>query len=232
MKPGQGTLSRPQTAFMDYIQIITGTLIAYLIGSIPTSVWVSKWIYGIDIREHGAGNASHTNVHRVLGRRTGLKVQVLDLVKGILAAKLAFFVHLHYGFFSDIEYPLLMMTFGLAGVMGHIFPVFAGFHGGKGYHVSLGVLIAIHPLATLVFSAFSLGIYFLFRYPQLAYVAGGVALAVFVALRGRAVFGDMGLPMLLFSISLCMMLLLTHREELQRVVVNLPRRRRPVRWRR
>lgn len=221
-----------QSDSMDYLQIVAGTLIAYLIGSIPTAVWVSKWIYGIDIREHGSGNASHTNVHHILGRRTGLKVQLLDVLKGVLAAKLAFFVHRHYGFFSDIEYPLLMMTFGLAGVMGHIFPFFAGLRGGKGYHVSLGVLIAIHPLATAVFTAFSLGIYFLFRYPQLAYVAGAIALAVFVALRGRVVFGDLGLPMLLFSLSLSMMLLLTHREELQRVWAGGMLRVRPGRRRR
>jgi len=205
---------------MDYLQIVTGTLLAYLIGSIPTAVWVSKWIYGIDIREHGSGDASHTNIHRVLGRRTGIKVQIFDALKGLLAAELAYLFHRHYGVFSDIEYPLLMMTFGLAAVMGHIFPVLAGFRGGKGYHVSLGVLIAIHPLATAVFAVCSLVIYLLFRYPQLAYVAGGVALAIFVALRGKVVFGDLGLPMLLFSISLAMMLILTHREELQRMALQ------------
>ena len=174
---------------MDYLQILLCTVVAYMIGAIPSSVWISKFYYGIDIRDHGNGSASHTNVHKILGRRSGFMVRALDILKGFLAANLALFVHIKYGIFSDIEFPILMMTFGLSAVIGHIFPVFAGFRGGKGYHVSLGIIIAISPLASLVSVGISALIFLLFRFPNLGYVAGGMAIPVFV-IATRHIYTD------------------------------------------
>ncbi|MEM7367215.1 MAG: glycerol-3-phosphate acyltransferase [Bacteroidota bacterium] len=199
---------------MDYLEILFCTIIAYLIGSFPSSILLSKLIYGIDIREHGRGNASHVNVHQILGVRPGILVQGIDILKGVIAARVALFVHNQYGFFSEFEYPILMMTFGLAALLGHIFPIFAGYRGGKGYHVTLGILIAIHPLATTVFVLFTIGIFLISRYQHLAYVAGAVALSLYVLINGQA-FGEYILPMQIFTICFSLMLLVTHRRELR-----------------
>lgn len=196
---------------MDYLEIIIFTVLAYLMGSIPTAVWLGKFRYGIDIREHGNGEATHTNVYRILGPKAGLVVQCIDVTKGFLAASLAVFVHTRYGWFSDIEYPLLMMSFGLAAVMGHIYPVLAGFRGGKGFHVSLGVLLAVNPLATAVLLGMAALIYLISRYPQLGYLVGAIALPVFVLLYGGHFYGDMMIPMLVFTFGLGLMLFLTYR---------------------
>ena len=202
---------------MDYLEILFCTVVAYLIGSVPSSILISKLVYGIDIREHGRGNASHANVHKILGLRSGMLVQGMDILKGLLAARVAIFVHHQYGFFSEFEYPILMMTFGLAALLGHIFPIFAGYRGGKGYHVTLGILIAIHPLATVVFVLCTIGIFLISRYQHLAYVAGALALSIYVLLNGKP-FGDYLLPMQIFTICFSIMLFLTHRQELRGIL--------------
>ena len=203
---------------MDYIQILLCTIVAYLIGAIPSSVWISKLYYGIDIRDHGSGTASHTNVHRILGRRSGLMVRLIDVLKGFFAANLAMFVHHKYGIFSDMEFPILMMTFGLSAIMGHIFPIFAGFRGGKGYHVTLGIIIAISPLASLVSVSISALIFLLFRYPNLGYVAGGLAIPVFVIASRHIYTNGMYIPTLIFSLCLSLVLLMTHRSDLRLIL--------------
>src|SRR4051812_12673412 len=104
-------------------------VLAYLIGSIPTAVWVSKWVYGIDIREHGSGNAGATNAFRILGSKAGAGVMAGDMMKGFIAVKLSLlspFVPLSEPFVN------LQIFLGLASVLGHIFPLWAEFRGGKG----------------------------------------------------------------------------------------------------
>ncbi|MEM6801755.1 MAG: glycerol-3-phosphate 1-O-acyltransferase PlsY [Bacteroidota bacterium] len=203
---------------MDYIQILSCTLLAYLIGSIPTSIWLSKLYYGIDIREHGSGSASHLNVSRILGKKAAYLVRFIDLVKGFVAANLAYFFHKQYGIFSDFELPILMMCFGLAAIIGHIFPAFAGLRGGKGFHTSIGALIAINPLASLVLILITLLIVAMFKYPNLGYVAGAFSLPVFVILSRPGFDEFYYLPTLVFSLFFCSMLMLTHRHNLIRIL--------------
>ena len=117
---------------MDFLQIILCTTAAYLIGSVPTSLLISKFFYGINLREHGNGIPTHGNMERVIGLRPGLLARIIDIAKGLIAARLVFFVNHHYGIFADLETTILIMTFGLAALMGHIFPVYVGFKGGKG----------------------------------------------------------------------------------------------------
>src|SRR3954463_440173 len=103
-------------------------ILAYLIGSIPTAVWVSKWVYGIDIREHGSGNAGATNTFRILGAKAGSGVMLVDMLKGFLAVKLSLLsAYPWYG----TEITNLQIILGLAAVLGHIFPIWADFRGGK-----------------------------------------------------------------------------------------------------
>ena len=102
-------------------------LLAYLIGSIPTAVWVSKFFFGIDIRDYGSGNSGATNTYRVLGAKWGTIVMIVDMIKAIVAVKLAFF--LPYAFESDIYLVNMQLGLGLAAVLGHIFPIWADFRG-------------------------------------------------------------------------------------------------------
>src|SRR6516162_1202109 len=104
-------------------------IIAYLIGSIPTAVWASKWIYGIDIREHGSGNSGATNAFRILGAKAGSMVMLIDMFKGVLAVQLALFSPL---VLRSEPFVNLQIFLGLSAVIGHIFPIWAEFRGGKG----------------------------------------------------------------------------------------------------
>src|SRR5690554_5711205 len=130
---------------MDFI--IFGIL-AYLLGSIPTAIWVGKRWYNIDVREHGSHNAGATNTFRVLGKKPGIIVLTIDILKGSLAVLLPFLVlPLDW---SDDHLIHLKIVCGIIAVLGHIFPIFANFDGGKGVATSLGVIVGIHPPAALI----------------------------------------------------------------------------------
>jgi glycerol-3-phosphate acyltransferase PlsY len=116
-------------------------LTAYLLGSIPTAVWYGKRFFKIDVREHGSGNAGATNTLRVLGNKAGFIVLFIDLLKGFIATNLAYFSNF------DIDTQVffnLQMLLGVTAVVGHVFPVFANFKGGKGIATILGLAIALN----------------------------------------------------------------------------------------
>jgi acyl phosphate:glycerol-3-phosphate acyltransferase len=132
---------------MNTFYIVIAVILAYLMGSIPSAVWAGKLFHGIDIREHGSGNAGATNVIRVLGWKTGIPVMIVDVAKGWLAAYLPIVFSL-----ADIgsaQLTNLQILTGVAAIVGHIYPVFAGFRGGKGVGSTFGVLLALHPVLTL-----------------------------------------------------------------------------------
>ncbi len=132
---------------MVYI-IVIEIMLAYLIGSIPSAVWIGKIFSGIDVREHGSGNAGATNVIRVLGFKAGIPVLLFDVFKGWFAVQLSgFFPH---EFLSADGYIWLRIGLAVVAVIGHIFPVFAGFKGGKGVATLAGVGIALYPFALLI----------------------------------------------------------------------------------
>jgi glycerol-3-phosphate acyltransferase PlsY len=117
-------------------------LLAYLIGAIPFSVIAGKVLKGIDVREYGSGNAGATNTFRVLGKKAGIPVLLLDVFKGFLAVDLVWFTS--YVPSTEI-YINLQLAFGIAAVLGHVFPVYAGFRGGKGVATLLGFMIGVFP---------------------------------------------------------------------------------------
>ena len=122
--------------------------IAYLLGSIPTAVWVGKMKYGVDVREHGSKNAGATNTFRVLGKTPGIVVLIIDILKGVIAVTLPFIFGVgEWGSDNLIHVQLIC---ALIAVVGHVLPIFAGFKGGKGVATSLGVIIGIHPLAAAI----------------------------------------------------------------------------------
>lgn len=130
--------------------LIAGVVGAYLIGSIPTAVWYGKAFFGIDVREYGSGNAGATNSFRVLGKKAGIIVMLVDVMKGWFAAQSAILLANAGALQNDEVVILYQSAFGIAAVLGHIFPVYAKFQGGKGIATLLGMVLSIHIEAALV----------------------------------------------------------------------------------
>lgn len=194
---------------MFYLIIVP--IIAYLLGSVNSAVWVSKRFYGMDIREHGSKNAGATNVLRVLGPKAALPVFAFDIVKGILAVSLYHFVV--KGFSPNLidAYKILLAA---CVVLGHIFPVFSGFKGGKGVATILGAAIAIEPIAAgVAFAAFVI-LFILFRYVSLGSMTGGIAFAVTICF----ILPSETIIMRTFSVCVALMLLITHRKNIERLL--------------
>ncbi len=186
-------------------------LAAYVVGSMPFSVWVGKLFYGIDVREFGSGNAGATNTFRVLGKKAGIPVLMMDILKGVLAVALA-----HFSAFASHSNPLInyQVTIGIAAVIGHIFPVFAGFRGGKGVATLLGVGMAITPVGAGIALGVFLVIFFMFKYISLASMCAGLSFP-FVVLT---VLHNSPIALILFSFMVAALLLITHKKNIQRLL--------------
>ncbi|MDP4260689.1 MAG: glycerol-3-phosphate 1-O-acyltransferase PlsY, partial [Bacteroidota bacterium] len=153
-------------------------VLAYLIGSIPTSVWVSKSLFGIDIREYGSGNAGATNTFRVLGSRWGTFVMAVDVIKGIVATSL--YILVPYYLHDDGDRTNFMVGLGLAAVVGHIFPIWADFRGGKGVATLFGMVLAMQPVVAVCCVGVFLLVLYLTRFISLSSILASVAFAVFI----------------------------------------------------
>lgn len=186
--------------------------VAYLIGSIPTSVWVSKFFFGIDIRDYGSGNAGATNTYRVLGPKWGTLVMVVDMLKAIAAVKLAFL--LPYSFQSDLYLVNLQLGLGLAAVLGHIFPVWAEFRGGKGVASLFGMVLGIQPNVALCCVGVFLLVLFLTRWVSLSSILASIAFPVFILV----IFNEPEHLYRIFAVFVALMVLLTHQKNIGRIL--------------
>src|SRR6478735_8962400 len=153
-------------------------LTAYLIGSIPTAVWVSRYFFDIDIRDYGSGNAGATNTFRVLGKKWGAIVMIVDMLKAIVAVKLAFL--LPDAFENDLYLINLQLGLGLAAVVGHIFPIWADFRGGKGVASLFGMIMGIQPIVAICCVGVFLLVLFLTRWVSLSSILAGIMFPVFI----------------------------------------------------
>ncbi|TRZ38340.1 glycerol-3-phosphate 1-O-acyltransferase PlsY [Niallia circulans] len=146
-------------------------ILAYLIGSIPSGLIIGKAFYKIDIREHGSGNLGGTNSFRVLGKKAGFVVTFSDILKGTLATCLPLLLSL----FTDIQVNVNPLIFGVVAVIGHMYPIFAGFKGGKAVATSAGILLGHEPLMFLIIMVvFFLSLY-LSKYVSLSSMIAGFA---------------------------------------------------------
>lgn len=193
------------------VKIILVLLLAYLTGSIPTSVWVGKWFFDIDVRDHGSGNAGATNTMRVLGVRTGIPVLIFDIIKGFLAVKYAVIFNL---FQNDISaFINLSIALGILAVIGHIYPVYVNFRGGKGVATIFGVLLSLALFPTLFAAIVFIGILLLFKYVSLASVTAGLSLPFFVFFT----INQEVLSLRIFSVLVAVLLIITHMKNLKRL---------------
>lgn len=199
---------------MDVVIIISLIIAAYILGSIPSSVWIGKSFYGVDVREHGSHNAGATNTMRVLGRRAALPVFIIDAGKGYAAVMLSFLSQLVP--FSE-QFIYLRIGLIAAVILGHIFPIFASFRGGKGVATIAGCMIAMSPIPLACsFSVFCI-ILLTTHYVSLGSIIGGSLFPIFVYLK-FIIFGEPISPTLIgFGIVVAAMLLFTHRKNFKRL---------------
>ena len=187
-------------------------VIAYLIGSIPTAIWLSKAYFGIDIREYGSGNSGATNTFRVLGSRWGSFVMFVDILKGVVATSL--YILLPYYLTDEWERTNFMIGLGLAAVLGHIFPIWADFRGGKGVATLFGMILAIQPLVAACCVGVFMLVLYLTRFVSLSSILASVAFAVFILF----VFNEKETLYRAFAIAVTMTVLLTHQKNISRLL--------------
>jgi len=186
-------------------------VLAYLIGSVPTAVWVSKWVYGIDIREHGSGNAGATNTFRILGTKAGCGVMLGDMLKGFLAVKLSIFSPFIW---TSEPFVNLQIFLGLAAVVGHIFPIWAEFRGGKGIATLFGMILSIQPLVAVSLVAVFVLMLFLTRYVSLSSITASIAFPLLILF----IFNEHELSYRLFAIATAFLVVLTHHKNISRLI--------------
>ncbi len=187
-------------------------LIAYLIGSIPTSVWISKAIFNIDIRDYGSGNPGATNTFRVLGSKWGSIVMMVDVTKGIIATSL--YILIPYYLNNELARTNFMIVLGLASVIGHIFPIWAGFRGGKGVATILGMALAIQPIVALLCLLVFLFTLITTRFVSLSSLIAGVAFMVLILF----IFNEKETMYRLFGIIVALMVIITHQKNISRLL--------------
>ncbi len=187
-------------------------LTAYLIGAIPTAVWIGKRFYGIDVREHGSGNAGATNTFRVLGKKAGIPVLLIDILKGFAAVNLVY-LQTKFGAEDIVPFTNLKLAFGFSSVIGHVFPVFAGFRGGKGIASLLGIVLAIHPPAALCALGIFLIILLTSKYVSLGSLIAGVCFPFLVIF----VFGNRVPSLMIFSGVVAVLIIITHQKNIDRL---------------
>lgn len=195
-----------------WLPILITILLAYILGSIPSSVWIGKIFFDVDVREHGSGNAGTTNTIRTLGYKAGIPVFIIDALKGWFAV---FMSKVIFGYFPEIEMPdYVQVVAAAAVVIGHIFPVFAGFRGGKGVATLLGVGFGLIPIPALI----ALGIFTIvllcFGYVSLASITATVTLPIVTYFF---VMPD-NLILFLLSIAVAILVPITHKENIKRLL--------------
>ena len=194
---------------MDVLILI---LLSYLIGSIPTAVIISKHYFNIDIRDYGSGNSGATNTFRVLGRKWGTIVMAVDILKGVIATSLYILIP-HYET-NELHRTNFMIGLGLAAVIGHVFPVWANFKGGKGVATLFGMALAIQPVVALLCILVFLLVLFSTRFVSLSSILAGVAFMVFILF----IYNAQEPFYRGFAIIVALMVILTHQKNISRIL--------------
>jgi glycerol-3-phosphate acyltransferase PlsY len=187
-------------------------ILAYLIGSIPTSLIVSRTQFNIDIRDYGSGNAGATNTFRVLGSKWGTLVMIMDMLKGLIAVKLALL--LPYYIDNEFQRTNFQIGLGLAAVLGHIFPIWAEFRGGKGVATLFGLIIAISPWTALSCIGVFLLVLYLTRFVSLSSILASMAFPVFILI----VFNVDNTAYRIFAIAVALLVIMTHQKNIGRLL--------------
>ena len=194
---------------MDFILF---AISAYLLGSIPTAIWLGKAKYGIDVREQGRNNAGATNTFRVLGKKPGVVVLFIDILKGFIAVFLPFIFGIgEWGSNHLIEVQLVA---ALCAVSGHVLPIFANFRGGKGVATSLGVIVGVHPIAAGICVAVFLIVFVISKYVSLGAMIAACCFPILLAFY----FKVDSVWLLSFSVLLSAVVVYVHKKNIGRLL--------------
>lgn len=191
--------------------IVVLLIVSYLLGSISTGYLVAKVGKGIDIREHGSGNVGTTNILRTMGVLPAILVLVLDMFKGLVPVYLA--RHL-------FGTPEAMMLSGIMAVIGHNWPVFHGFRGGKGIATSMGVILALNPFVLLILAVMGAIIILLTRFVSLASLAGALLFPAAIYRYGIRGVEDTGYLPVIFSSVFSLLAVVRHKDNIKRLLAG------------
>ena len=195
--------------------ILLALFLAYIIGSTPTAVLYGKWLYQIDVRDHGSGNPGATNTFRVLGKRAGTIVLLIDVAKGLLAASIATLL-VYLNLLPEKNLVTFKLIFGVMAVLGHIFSAFMQFKGGKGVATLLGMMIAIHYEAALACVMVFLVVLLITKYVSLSSIMGALAFPLFLAFVPR--FQTSEPLLIIFAVFLFIVVLWRHNQNIKRIL--------------
>lgn len=197
------------------LSIAPAALLAYLLGSIPTAVWYGRAFFKIDIREHGSGNAGATNTFRVLGKRAGTVVMLVDVLKGFAAASLVHILNALSTLSAD-EVLGLQLIFGFLAVLGHLFPILAQFRGGKGVATLLGMSLAIKPEVAAICIGVWLLVVIASQYVSLGSLLAALSFPVLLLFR---ISGQPESPLLIaFGFVIFLVVVITHKKNIGRLL--------------
>ena len=196
---------------MNYFLFAIFVILAFLIGSIPTAVWIGRIFFKVDIRKLGSGNAGATNTFRVLGWKAGVPVLIFDIFKGWISVYMANF----YPFdFTGHQFIYFEMILALFVVLGHIFPVYVGFKGGKGVATLLGVGVAIFPFASAIIAGIFLVTLLISRIVSVSSIVASLVFPVVVIF----VLNTEELPLIILSIAVAVFIPITHAANIKRII--------------
>jgi len=195
----------------DWIQLLFGLIISYLLGSIPTSVWVGKWLYKTDVRKHGSGNAGATNTVRVLGYYAGIPVLLFDIAKAWFPVYAVANLLIWDKLFFDLVY--IQIAFGLAAVIGHVYPIYIGFKGGKGVATLAGMALGLFPIAFLFSLLIFITVVAISRYVSLGSILAAIVFPLFLVF----VSDHQNIPLIALGVFASVFIIYTHRENVKKL---------------
>ena len=190
-------------------------LLAYLIGAFPSAVWLGRTFYNTDVREYGSGNAGATNTFRTLGAKAGVPVLLMDILKGWLAVNLVYFVTDNQ-LFSDEKFFEIKLVLGIAAVIGHLFPVYTGFRGGKGIATMLGFMLGVYWQAALLSALVFIITFLISKYVSLSSIIASLAFPFIVIVILD--MNDTNTSLIIFSIFVPILSLITHQKNIERLI--------------
>ena len=193
-------------------------LLAYLIGAFPSAVWLGRTFYNTDVREYGSGNAGATNTFRTLGAKAGVPVLLMDILKGWLAVNLVYLVYFvtDNQLLSDEKEFELKLVFGIAAVIGHLFPVYTGFRGGKGIATMLGFMLGIYWQAALLSALVFVITFLISKYVSLSSIIASLAFPfIVIVILG---INNTNTSLIIFSIFVPILSLITHQKNIERLI--------------
>ena len=191
---------------------VVAVLLAYFIGSIPSAIWVSKWFFGIDVRDYGSNNAGATNTFRVIGKVAGFIVLFFDILKGWISVKLL--TNLIFYDPNSLEFINMQLIVGITAVLGHVFPIYEKFQGGKGVATLMGIILAINFSAAIGCVIIFLVIFLFFNYVSL----GAIVAAIFFPIITIFILRVESLSLIYFSIFISILVILTHKPNIFRLL--------------